>query len=132
MTKTDATAFVGWLDALLAERQTMKSLIARLYHARMLADRAAATATEVRICALVLDSLNLYKRSSPAPGFLAAAVCELPDIFSRPRCTENPVHAFDYPVGGLVITNHALQDRLIALLAPLDYVLAQRRSPHVL
>jgi hypothetical protein len=126
MTQNDATAFPAWLDELLSERKRIRSLLHDLERARVYADTRAISAAEDRIRALTLEPLDL--KPGEAPSFLEAAVVELPYVFALQRCAESPRSAFDYPVGGTVITNPSLQNRLIDLLAPLDYVIERERA----
>ncbi len=126
MTDTD---FVQWLNPLLSERKRLRALVRDLFRARVvLADVKAAQVAEARIYEFVIAPLAIEKSDRPYPHGLVDAVCELPDIFSSPRCVDSPERAFDYPLGGgIIITNPLLKDRLTNLCGSLDDVIARQQ-----
>jgi hypothetical protein len=123
-------AFVTWLDALLTERKQLSALLQYLDKSRLYANASAEASAESQICALVLNGLDLDKRSTPAAAFLVQGIIELPDRFAASYCADSLENAWRYPVptGAGVSYAPTLRQRLIRLLAPLDRVIAEKRG----
>lgn len=120
-----AVAFVAWLDDLLSQRATIRRLLSDLQRFQILADNAKIAEAKAHIESVVLKPLKQLQRNTPPYG-LADIVSVLPETLSSWRYADNPGAVFSYPAAGVIVTNDALQLRLLDLTASLDWLIARK------
>lgn len=131
MTNAQAASFMDWLKQIVSERRQLQALLKERFHAlSLLADVKAAAKVDDRIRELVYRPLALTARERPNPHQLIDAIKVLPATFSSWRCDQDLRHGFDSPVGGVIVTNRSLQERLTALCGPFDRVVSGKLGAH--